>query len=389
MTFGTLELFYSSPQVKLLNDLLAFGKYAKQAFFQWGQSPFSWCFWEIQGIPGQFSNVPVLSPEFCNQHMQKLSTSFLDSFSPALHIHILLTLSTVLQVPSLFSMTSATTLVLILITSVLDSGVSLPTQVCSPSMVDITTGHTAAMVPCTWCLVAVRCGHTTFPGQWNLSWDMGRSEQCLLLSVSYDGASVMSPWTVESVPVGPSGGRGGVQPLPVWCGHGQGGEINHLSHWNLSLLGSYDIRLNLMHSVSFSSNCLCTPFWGNLKYRPDYSLIGGHQQFTIIYKYKIQVSGFQETVNSVLNLLFQHSHHTHVLAPREDSLLPTNVHILTWDVTFVWGAFALVTSCWNPTIVYAEIQMVRLSWISEVDKYCLSSEIPLASCISSIVFICT
>lgn len=42
---------------------------------------------------------------------------------------------------------------------------------------------TIIMVLCSRCCLVERCGHITFPGQWNLSRDKGRRKQCLLISL--------------------------------------------------------------------------------------------------------------------------------------------------------------------------------------------------------------
>lgn len=61
-------------------------------------------------------------------------------------------------------MFSATILVQILITSILDSGVSLLTYVPSPRMVDISTVHQYC-APLYLSILEVRCGHIPSPGQ--------------------------------------------------------------------------------------------------------------------------------------------------------------------------------------------------------------------------------
>lgn len=74
------------PPGKIIVGSIVFWWIHKINMFPWGGSPFSRCYWEIQGIPGQFSHIPVLCLELHNQHIQKLNTSFQDFSSLAIHI---------------------------------------------------------------------------------------------------------------------------------------------------------------------------------------------------------------------------------------------------------------------------------------------------------------
>lgn len=166
------------------------------------------------------------------------------------------------------------------------------------------------MLLCSRCFLVARCGHITFPGQWNLSRDKSRRKQCLLISLLW--------WSISYVILDCGVCAHGL-PMRMWWSRG---PANVMWTWTwkrnklcllkplrcefclVVLLFSLTWLIYILSLFLFQLS-LCTLVRVIfLNHRPDYSLIRSHQQLTIIYRYEIHISGFQETMNSALSLLF-------------------------------------------------------------------------------------